>query len=61
MLFFIFAINACSITGAAGENIDLTETRRIVVEPHKIEISGDIDLRDWRHLKPIHEMVIKGN
>ena len=57
VLVFVLAIQGCSITGAAGENIDFTENRKIVVEAHRIEISGDIDVRDWKHLYPIHQMV----
>jgi len=57
VLIFMLVLNACSITGAAGEALDLTETRKIVVEPHRIEINGDIDMRDWKHLYPLHQMV----
>jgi len=57
VLSFVLLVQGCSITGAAGENLDFTETRKIVVEPHRIEISGDIDMRDWKHLYPIHQMV----
>jgi len=57
VLVFILVIQGCSITGAAGEALDFTENRKIVVEPHRIEINGDIDMRDWKHLYPIHQMI----
>jgi len=57
VLAFMLVLNGCALADAAGDSIDLTETRKIVVEPHKIEISGDIDVRDWKHLYPLHQMV----
>ena len=57
VLAFMLVLNGCAFADAAGGSIDLTETRKIVIEPHKIEISGDIDMKDWKHIYPIHQMV----
>jgi len=57
VLAFMLVLNGCAIADAAGGSIDLTETRKIVIYPHHIEISGDIDVRDWEHIAPLHKLV----
>jgi len=58
VLAFMLVLNGCALADAAGDSVDLTETRKIVITPHKIEISGDIDVRDWQHIQPLHKLVL---
>ena len=61
VLAFILTLQGCALVDAAGDSLDMTEKRTIIVEPHRIEINGDIDFRDWHHIEPLHNMVIKDN
>ena len=58
VLAFMLVLNGCAFADAAGDSLDLTETRKIVIEPHRIEINGDIDMKDWKHIQPLHKLVL---
>ena len=59
VLFFIISINivGCAITDAAGDNVDFTDTRKIVIEPKRIELNGDLEETDWYHVMEVHTKI----
>ena len=58
VLVFMLFINGCALTALDGVGVNMEDNRKIIVEPKHIEISGDIEISDWKHIKKIHDLVI---
>jgi len=47
----------CAITDAAGDNVDFTDVRKVIIEPKRIELSGDLEESDYQKVAELHKLV----